>query len=98
MNDELPRLVDHLKKFTDSTSVYIGKLVQPKKPIKDDDDETAHYDRESDKQILFQYATQETSFIVDKVLKQEQGLTFDVFKDKEPTQQEEEQQEEGDAE
>lgn len=36
--------------------------------------------------------------MVDKILKQEQGLTFDVFKDKEPTQQDEEQNEEGDAE
>lgn len=74
-------MADHLKEFTQATAVYVGKLVNPKKPIKEDDDETAHVDRDSDKIIHYLHATLGNEFMVDKVLKQDQGLTFDVFKE-----------------
>lgn len=41
---ELPALAEHLQHFTGATAVYIGKVTQPKKKIKDDDDDTAHID------------------------------------------------------
>ena len=37
-------MVDHLKSVSDSTAVYIGKVIQPIKEIKEDDDDTAHID------------------------------------------------------
>lgn len=82
MNDELQSMVDHLKKHTGSTSVYIGKLVAPKKPIKDLDDDQAHVDDTSEKMVLFSNASENCSFMVDQVLKKGQGMTFDVFEDK----------------
>jgi hypothetical protein len=47
LTDQLQDLADFLKEFTNSTAVYIGKLVSPKKPISDDDDDEAHIDDES---------------------------------------------------
>ena len=44
LNDQLQDLADFLKEFTKSTACYVGKLVAPKKSIKEDDDERAHID------------------------------------------------------
>ena len=48
LNDDLQALTDHLKEHTGATAVHIGKLVSPKKPIKDEDNDTAHIDTESE--------------------------------------------------
>lgn len=52
-----------------ATAVYIGKLVSPKRPISDEDDEFAHIDEEAAKIIHFMYATEGHEYLVDKVLK-----------------------------
>jgi len=62
--------------------VYVGKLVSPKKPIKADDDDTAHIDDTSEKIITFSQASKDCDFLVDETLKKGMGLTFDVFEDK----------------
>lgn len=77
-----------MKLRTSSTAVYVGKLVSPKRPITDEDDETAHIDEEAAKIIHFLHATKSHEYLVDKVLKQEQGLTFDVFRDEETPEEE----------
>lgn len=74
-------LTDHLKKFTNSSATYIGKLVSPKKSIQDGDDDQAHIDDASEKIIHFSHADEEHKFLVDQVLSKDSGLTFDVFKD-----------------
>ena len=84
LNDQLQLLVDHLQQATSSTAVYIGKLVSPKKPIQEADDDEAHLDNESEKCLLFQKSDKDHRFIVDSILEKSQGLTFDVFKDPEP--------------
>lgn len=73
--------MDFLKQFTSATAVYVGKLVSPKKAIKDEDDDRAHIDSDANQIIHFLNATDGHQFLVDKILKQDQGLTFDVFKD-----------------
>jgi hypothetical protein len=88
LNDQLQDLVDHLKHFTKATAVYMGKLVSPKRPIREDDDETSHKDSEADKIIHFLNATSGHEYLVDKILKQDQGLTFDVFREEEPVEEE----------
>lgn len=70
-----------MKSFTKATAVYIGKLIQPNKPIKEDSDDTAHHDFDADRVVRFTHANPEHSFLVDKILNKDQGLTFDVFKD-----------------
>lgn len=83
LTDQLQDLADFLKEFTNSTAVYIGKLVSPKKPISDDDDDEAHIDNESPQIIHYMKATTGHEFLVDAILKQDQGLTFEVFKEDE---------------
>ncbi len=89
LTDQLQDLADFLKEFTSSTAVYIGKLVSPKRPIKEDDDDRAHRDEDAQKIIHFMKATKDHQYLVDAILKQEQGLTFDVFKEDEPVPEEE---------
>lgn len=82
LNDNLQQLVDHIHEFTGAESVYIGKLVAPKKAINDDDDENAHNDEESAKIIHFSHASKNgQDFMVDSVLLSEEGITHDVFKE-----------------
>jgi hypothetical protein len=47
LTDQLQDLANYLKDFTAATSVYIGKLVSPKKPSGDEDDDKAHIDDEA---------------------------------------------------
>lgn len=47
LNDQLQDLVSFLKKKTSATAVYIGKLVSPKRPIGEGDDDNAHVDNDS---------------------------------------------------
>jgi hypothetical protein len=63
--------------------VYIGKLVAPTKKIKEDDDDRAHIDADAQNIIHFLKASKGHEYLVDAILKQDQGLTFDVFKDPE---------------
>lgn len=49
--------------------MYIGKLVQPKRAIREDDDESAHKDDDASKIIHFVNATKGHEFLVDKILK-----------------------------
>jgi hypothetical protein len=81
-------LADFLKDFTKATAVYIGNLVAPKRPIRDEDDEFAHRDEESAKIIHFGYATKGHEYLINRILRQDQGLTFDVFREDEPVEQE----------
>ena len=83
LSDHLQDLTDYLKRFTNASAVYIGKLVAPKKRIRDDDDDTAHIDNDGDKIIHFSHSNEEHAFIVDTTLSKDNGLTFDVFKAKE---------------
>ena len=69
MTDQLQDLAAYLKEFTHATSVYVGKLVAPKKQITDEDDDKAHIDEEAQKIIHFLNATQGHEFMVDKTLK-----------------------------
>jgi len=51
--DQLQDLTDRLKKMTKATAVYIGKLVQPKKSIEDNDNDKAHIDKDAERVINF---------------------------------------------
>ena len=59
LSDHLQDLTDYLKRFTGASAAYIGKLVSPKKKIKDDDDDTAHIDNEGEKIIHFTHSNEE---------------------------------------
>jgi len=53
LNDQLQYLTDRLKKMTNATAVYIGKVVQPKKAIQENDNDRAHIDRDADHVITY---------------------------------------------
>jgi hypothetical protein len=78
---ELPLLVEHLKEHTTSTAVYIGKVQKPKRKIRDDQNDKAHIMPSAPEQIEIQFASEGTEFLVDKVLKQEDGITYDLFRE-----------------
>lgn len=64
LNDCLQDLADHLKEHTNATAVYIGKLIQPNRPIKDDSVDTSHIDMEGEKVVRFGFANKEHAFLV----------------------------------
>lgn len=76
MADELKSLVGHLKDNTGSTAVYVGKIVKPIKPIKEGSFDTDHLDTGADKEIQFKHASGDHQYLEDKVLKQDQGITY----------------------
>ena len=71
LGDQLQDLAAYLKDFTSSTAVYIGKMVAPKKPIREDDDDRAHKDDDAAKIINFLKATEGHEYLVDATMKQE---------------------------
>jgi hypothetical protein len=68
LNDQLQDLANFLKLKTAATAVYVGKLVAPKRPITENDDENAHVDNESAQIIHFTNATEGHNYLVDKTL------------------------------
>ena len=79
LNDNLPALVDFIKKNTGATGVYIGKLQFPDKKITIDADDKAHFDPEAPKVVKFIHANPDHEFMVDAVLTPDKGVTHDVF-------------------
>ena len=98
LTDNLQDLVNHLKSVSESTAVYVGKVVMPIKAIKDDDDDTAHIDANAVAQIQFSHSDDGHNFMVDKILKQDEGVTYSLFTEEPPVETEEEpkEEEEGD--
>jgi hypothetical protein len=45
-----------LKEFTDSSTVYVGKVTRPNKKISEDADDQAHLDINAQQHILFTHA------------------------------------------
>lgn len=53
----------------------------PKKAIEEDDDDKAHLDEEAPKIIQFLYTSKGQEFMHEKILKSDQGISHDVFKE-----------------
>ena len=89
LEDNLQELVDFVKEQTNSTGVYVGKLVYPGKEIDDEADDKAHLDEEAPKVIKFMHASQGHEFMVDVVLTAEEApISHEVFKEDEEGQEE----------
>jgi hypothetical protein len=84
LNDEMDNLACLIQEFTNATGCYIGKLVPPRKEIGEMADDNAHIDDVNPKVIMYTNASKGHEFMVEKVLRVDQGLTHDVFKDPEP--------------
>jgi hypothetical protein len=54
-----------LAEFTDSTAVYVGKVVLPINPITDNSDDSAHVMDGAQPQIQFLNATTDHPFMID---------------------------------
>ena len=81
LTDNLDELATFLKEFTGATGVYIGRLVKPRIDITDDDDDKAHIDEENPKVIWYIHATEEHSFMKGSILKSDQGISHDAFRE-----------------
>lgn len=71
LNDNLQELVDKLKTQTNATAVYVGKLIQPTKPIDEKSMDDAHLNPDAEQLIKFLYTNEEHQFLVDKTLRQD---------------------------
>lgn len=80
LSDMLQEFTHYLKEFTGATGVYIGKLIKPNKPIKENDNDKAHENPDAPEIIKYIHASQDHGFMINKTLTQEQGLTHDIFK------------------
>ena len=89
LTENLQDLVNHLKFVSDSTAVYVGKVVKPIKEINDEDDDAAHIDPNAVDQIQFSHSDENHNFMVDKILKPDEGITFGLFQE-EPKEEGEE--------
>ena len=59
--------------------------MQPIKPIKEGSNDTDHLDPGADKQIQFKHASGDHQYLEDKVLKQDEGITYqELFNAPEP--------------
>lgn len=67
----MQELVDFIKDQTESTGVYVGKLVYPSKEIDEEADDKAHLDEEAPKVIKYMHASRGHEFMVDVVLSNE---------------------------
>ena len=86
MDTLLQDLVEYLNEFTGSTSTYIAKVCKPIRGIKDgleeDEDEDAHIIEDSDDQLNYIFYSERAAKILkDKVLKQNEGVSFDLFRE-----------------
>ena len=61
--------------------MYIGQLEAPLRQISDDDNDRAHLDEDNPKLIHFKFVSKGHEFMDDKVLKVNEGLSHDVFKE-----------------
>ena len=77
--DNLPALVNFLKKYTGSTGVYVGRLQHPELKIESDADDKAHFDYEAPKVVKFIHASEDHEFVEGAVLQPTVGVTHDVF-------------------
>jgi len=79
LSDNLDELAIFLKEFTGATGCYIGKLMQPRKEINEDDDDRGHIDEEHPKIITFIHSSENHDFMKGKILKNDEGVTHEVF-------------------
>eukprot|EP00117_Sycon_ciliatum_P012722 scpid65277/ scgid13679/ len=80
--DNLQDLVGYLSEYTNSTSAYVGKLVEQKFEIEEDDDDTAHQNSEAPKIVdIYHSSPEDFKFVQRKTIAPTEGVTHDVFKE-----------------
>ena len=77
--DNLPSLVNFLKKYTGATGVYVGRLQHPEREIAIDADDKAHLDYDAPKVVKFIHASEDHEFVEGAILQPADGVTHDVF-------------------
>ena len=77
--DVFDDLAKYLKIFINPTGVYIAKLEHTKKKIEENDDDMAHIDPSGEEIIRCISADEDHNFMIDKVLKMNEGITPGVF-------------------
>lgn len=94
LEDNLQELVEFIQTQTQSTGVYVGKLVYPSKEIDEEADDKAHLDDEAPKVIKYMHASKGHEFMVDVVLSNEEAvISHEVFKEGEDEAAEEDGEE-----
>ena len=85
--DILQDLSDYLHEYTNSTSVYIAKLVQEKNEIEEDDDDRAHFKEEGALYLdIYHSSPEDFKFLERKTIAATEGIVHDIFNEDEAPQ------------
>ena len=90
LNDNIQDLTDHLNEFTGASATYVGKITKPiKTGLPEDAFDQDHLLPGAKAQIEFINASKDFDFLVGKILKQEDGVTYDLFREGDQLKQKE---------
>ncbi len=97
--DLLQDLSDYLQEYTKATSVYIGKLVQEKNEIEEDDDDKAHLKEDGAVFLDIHHSSpEEFKYLLRKRIGIDEGVVHNVFKEEPQAETEEAKPTEGEGE
>mgnify|MGYP006091378023 CR=1 FL=1 len=90
LNEDIQALTNHLNEFTGASATYIGKIVKPiKTGLAEDANDQDHHLPGAKAQIEITNASAEYEFLIGKILKQEDGVTYDLFREGDQVKQKE---------
>lgn len=82
----LQDLSNYIQEYTQSTSVYVAKLVEEKNPIELDDDDTAHIKDDAGLYLDIYHASPKGfEFLLRKTIKSSEGVVHSIFQEREET-------------
>ena len=82
LNEDIQTLTEHLNEFTGASATYVGKINKPiKTGLAEDANDQDHHLPGAKPQIEITNATEEYKFLVGQILKQDQGVTYDLFRE-----------------
>ncbi|CAI2387904.1 unnamed protein product [Moneuplotes crassus] len=85
--DIVQDLCEYLQEYTNSTSVFVSKLVQEKNPIEEDDNDKAHLKEDGALFLdIHHSAPEEFKFLLRKTIGIDEGVVHDVFKEEPQTE------------
>lgn len=82
----LQDLSNYIQEYTQSTSVYVAKLVEEKNPIELDDDDTAHIKDDAGLYLdIYHSSPKGFEFLLRKTIKSSEGVVHAIFQEREET-------------
>ena len=82
LEDNLQDMVNYLQEYTNSTSVFVAKLVPQINEIEEDDDDSAHIIKNAPLHLdIYHVSPKECNFVLRKTVQENEGVVHDIFRD-----------------